>query len=107
MFSSIIVNTSPLDTVPTTFELKSAFSRIFKELQIIWTLNSVLAGDGVATEFPIQHALNSKEIDVSFYDATGNECFFNYDLTSENVITVKPDVLLKSEDGEFKVVIVG
>ena len=64
-------------------------------------------GDEIKTEFPIQHALNSKEIDVSFYDATGNECFFNYDLTSENVITVKPDVLLKSEDGEFKVVIVG
>ena len=64
-------------------------------------------GDGVATEFTIQHALNTKDIDVSFHDATGELCYFNYELTSENVITIKPDVLLKAEDGEFKVIIIG
>ena len=64
-------------------------------------------GDGVATEFTIQHALNTKDIEVSFHDATGNPCYFNYELTSENVITVKSDVVLKAEDGEFKVTVIG
>ena len=61
----------------------------------------------MATEFTIQHALNTKDIDVSFHDATGNPCYFNYELTSENVITVKSDVVLKAEDGEFKVTVIG
>ena len=64
-------------------------------------------GDGVKTEFLAQFALNTKDINVTFYDATGNPCYFNYELTSENVITIKPDVLLKAEDGEFRVVIIG
>ena len=64
-------------------------------------------GDGVKTEFLAQFALNTKDINVTFYDATGELCYFNYELTSENVITIKPDVLLKAEDGEFRVVIIG
>ena len=64
-------------------------------------------GDGVKTEFLAQHALNTKDINVTFYDATGELCYFNYELTSENVITIKPDVLLKAEDGEFRVAIIG
>ena len=64
-------------------------------------------GDGVKTEFLAQHDLNTKDINVTFYDSTGELCYFNYELTSENVITIKPDVLLKAEDGEFKVIIIG
>ena len=64
-------------------------------------------GDGVKTEFLAQHALNTKDINVTFYDATGELCYFNYELTSENVITIKPDVVLKAEDGEFRVAIIG
>ena len=64
-------------------------------------------GDGIKTEFSVQHGLNTKDIDVSFHDATGNPCYFNYELTSENVITVKSDVVLKAEDGEFKVTVIG
>ena len=63
--------------------------------------------DGVKTEFSVQHGLNTKDIEVSFHDATGNPCYFNYELTSENVITVKSDVVLKAEDGEFKVTVIG
>ena len=64
-------------------------------------------GDGIKTEFSVQHGLNTKEIEVGFYDELGISCYFNYELTSENVITIKPDVLLKAEDGEFKVIIIG
>ena len=64
-------------------------------------------GDGIKTEFSVQHGLNTKEIEVGFYDELGISCYFNYELTSENVITIKPDVLLKAEDGEFRVAIIG
>ena len=64
-------------------------------------------GDGVKTEFSVQHGLNTKEIEVGFYDELGISCYFNYELTSENVITVKSDVVLKAEDGEFKVTVIG
>ena len=71
--------------------------------KFVWTFT----GDGVKTEFLAQHALNTKDINVTFYYATGELCYFNYELTSENVITIKPDVLLKAEDGEFRVAIIG
>ena len=64
-------------------------------------------GNGADTEFPISHGLNTKEIEVTIYDASGNTCYFEYELTSENVITIKSDVVLEAIDGKFKVVVVG
>ena len=90
-----------LDTDSLNF-VKYSSSDIYTEKYV-----GEFEGNSLATEFAIPHSLNSKDIDVSFYDATGNECLFNYELTSENVITVKPDVVLKAEDGKFKVVVVG
>ena len=90
-----------LDTDSLNF-VKYSSSDIYTEKYV-----GEFEGNSLATEFVIQYGLNTKDIDVSFYDATGDECLFNYELTSENVITVKPDVLLKAEDGKFKVVVVG
>lgn len=90
-----------LDTDPIVFA-KYSSSDIAAE-KIIATFK----GDGILTEFVIQHGLNTKEIDVSFYDELGNPCGFNYEPTTENIITIKPDVLLTDVDGEFTVVIIG
>ncbi len=48
-FSSLtIVKTSPRFTVPTILELKSAFSLMFNESQMISTRNVFVAGAGLA-----------------------------------------------------------
>jgi hypothetical protein len=64
-------------------------------------------GDGSTTEWTIQHAMNDKNIVLTFYDETGCPCYFDYELTSENVITVKSDIVLDGSEGEFTVIVIG
>lgn len=100
--TSYILITDGVITLDTT---SLEFTRFSAEKGISKAVGSFI-GDGAATTFTITHGLGTKEIaEPTIYDKDGVLCKFDYETTTDNMITIKSDVVLEALDGTFNVII--
>lgn len=79
----------------------------FKDSSTATKFEGSFAGDGVATSWVITHGLNTEKVQVSIMDAVTKEpCYFNWEVTSANTITISCDFVLDATES-FLVTVIG